>query len=793
MTRHILGQFLDSLRDRRSKAYIRTQFVILYGTLFAFLIAIIAGMSYKMIGTMEVETAEKGKILVEQTRDLIDVHLTQIDRMLTRFERSPVFRAFLIMPSYRKSSPELSIVIDAFNELKEYRLQNDFIRSVYLFSSKNGIVISSESIYLDFPAEYQFTLDYGHYRYPEFEERFLKEGARMKFAPADTIIADQDKISAVLCINSLPIGSRDPDFGFVLAALDGDRLNELLSGLYGAEYGGAFILDHDHNILSAVGSAKAREAALKMGLLDQDAQQKIQLGGEEWLVSIAHSKKFGFSLISATPRSVYAARLRTLVHFSIAIGVFFSIIGALFVFFLVLRNTKPLLDIADYAGLSRQNDNSTNLIPDTKGQNDIVQKDFLGRIKEGISRLSNEKEHLQDLLERRKPLLRQSIVRDLLEENYSDPQEVADLLADAGIKLRGDEGFAVSIASITSSLQEDFLQNPYSATRFALLNIEEAVELKWDNRAFSCSIGPKSIAILFLLESQDYDSFLRDLELFHYDLKEIYHIDIMLSCGNYASTLNEVPLSYRTAKRLLDYIEDHPAGKHMFVNSRCIPVLPAPQIYSIEIESRIIAEVRTGNIQVLDKTIQELLKNAKKADLAKGYNRPLAYHTLIHGLELTLQRLEHMDIIINEPNYQEMDDEQRLNFLLDKIKDIAIKKKAANSSDEIDLSERLEDYIKGRFSNPNLTLYMVAKDFGKKETWMYDYCKNQFGETFSSKLQSFRLSKAKELLAQTELSIEEISIQIGYGNSHSFRRAFKRVFGITPAEYREFIGKENKE
>ena len=345
-------------------------------------------------------------------------------------------------------------------------------------------------------------------------------------------------------------------------------------------------------------------------------------------------------------------------------------------------------------------------------------------------------------------------MRDLLEENYSDPQEVADLLADSGIKIRGDEGFAVSIASISSSLHEEFLQNPYSATRFALLNIEEAIELKWDNRAFSCSIGPKSIAILFLLESQDYDSFLRDLESFHYDLKEIYHIDIMLSCGNYASTLSEVPPSYRTAKRLLDYVEDHQAGKHMFVNSQCIPVLPAPQIYSIEIESRIIAAVRTGNIQILDKTIQELLKNAKKADLAKGYNRPLAYHTLIHGLEITLQRLEHMEIIINEPNYQEMDDEQRLNFLLDKIKDIAIKKKEANSSDEIDLSKRLEDYIKGRFSNPNLNLYMVAKDFGKKETWMYDYCKNQFGETFSSKVQSFRVSRDKELLEQTELSIE---------------------------------------
>jgi len=47
-----------------------------------------------------------------------------------------------------------------------------------------------------------------------------------------------------------------------------------------------------------------------------------------------------------------------------------------------------------------------------------------------------------------------------------------------------------------------------------------------------------------------------------------------------------------------------------------------------------------------------------------------------------------------------------------------------------------------------------------------------------------RLSYAKSLLADRELSIEQVAIQSGFYDSSSFIRSFKKEFGITPNRYR---------
>ena len=53
-----------------------------------------------------------------------------------------------------------------------------------------------------------------------------------------------------------------------------------------------------------------------------------------------------------------------------------------------------------------------------------------------------------------------------------------------------------------------------------------------------------------------------------------------------------------------------------------------------------------------------------------------------------------------------------------------------------------------------------------------------------------RITRAKELLHTTDLSIKEISLYIGYYNASSFIRRFKQHEGVTPNEYR-FAGKQN--
>lgn len=46
------------------------------------------------------------------------------------------------------------------------------------------------------------------------------------------------------------------------------------------------------------------------------------------------------------------------------------------------------------------------------------------------------------------------------------------------------------------------------------------------------------------------------------------------------------------------------------------------------------------------------------------------------------------------------------------------------------------------------------------------------------------MKKAEELLSETDMNIDQISIQVGYLNTSSFRRKFKQETGLTPSQYR---------
>jgi two-component system response regulator YesN len=52
-------------------------------------------------------------------------------------------------------------------------------------------------------------------------------------------------------------------------------------------------------------------------------------------------------------------------------------------------------------------------------------------------------------------------------------------------------------------------------------------------------------------------------------------------------------------------------------------------------------------------------------------------------------------------------------------------------------------------------------------------------------LETVRIEAASELLISTDMNIKETAEQIGYSSAHVFRRAFKRVTGVLPLEYRQ--------
>ncbi len=60
----------------------------------------------------------------------------------------------------------------------------------------------------------------------------------------------------------------------------------------------------------------------------------------------------------------------------------------------------------------------------------------------------------------------------------------------------------------------------------------------------------------------------------------------------------------------------------------------------------------------------------------------------------------------------------------------------------------------------------------------------QYGKTFGQVLTEKRLTAASHLLANTDLSVEQISRQVGFDSVSAFYRGFKQLYAMTPGAYR---------
>jgi AraC-like DNA-binding protein len=58
------------------------------------------------------------------------------------------------------------------------------------------------------------------------------------------------------------------------------------------------------------------------------------------------------------------------------------------------------------------------------------------------------------------------------------------------------------------------------------------------------------------------------------------------------------------------------------------------------------------------------------------------------------------------------------------------------------------------------------------------------GTTFLQILAEVRFNQAKKLLQQQQYSIQDIAL-VGYEEATNFIRAFKKMFGETPSQYRK--------
>jgi transcriptional regulator GlxA family with amidase domain len=93
-------------------------------------------------------------------------------------------------------------------------------------------------------------------------------------------------------------------------------------------------------------------------------------------------------------------------------------------------------------------------------------------------------------------------------------------------------------------------------------------------------------------------------------------------------------------------------------------------------------------------------------------------------------------------------------------------------------------YITERYQGP-LRLSVVASQIGVHPSHLCRLFKKELRISFRRCILMMRLHRSRQLLAESDKSIKQISFEIGFGCPEAFSRAFKQQVGYPPGQYRK--------
>ena len=98
----------------------------------------------------------------------------------------------------------------------------------------------------------------------------------------------------------------------------------------------------------------------------------------------------------------------------------------------------------------------------------------------------------------------------------------------------------------------------------------------------------------------------------------------------------------------------------------------------------------------------------------------------------------------------------------------------------------LNDYFEKSSSGKGLlTVHQIAEAMNISPNYLSDLLRIQTGQNTQQHIHEKLISKAKEKLSITELSVSEIAYELGFEHSQSFSTLFKKKTNMSPLEFRQ--------
>lgn len=206
-------------------------------------------------------------------------------------------------------------------------------------------------------------------------------------------------------------------------------------------------------------------------------------------------------------------------------------------------------------------------------------------------------------------------------------------------------------------------------------------------------------------------------------------------------------------KQLKEYLM---YGKAMEATEVYLTIIQETYLYPIVIYNMVISRI----VFMINNVVNLIVKNSP----TESFSSSIILSNLLQEVDTIEERNE------------------KFRMLFAQIQNVVENKK----NDKLDqVISNINQLIEKEYTNPSFSIDMLADEVGMSTAYICRIYKRHTGNTINETLFNRRMEMARELLLDSSASINDIAEKVGFNSSSYFYRAFKKVNGVTPNEFRK--------
>ncbi|PLT45162.1 helix-turn-helix domain-containing protein [Paenibacillus sp. FSL W8-1187] len=728
--------------------------------------------------------------LLEQVRYTMDKQIDLMKRLSMEIAWNDKLQTLMYSSQSAREAPYTAYQLS--DEFRMYKTSYASIAEFYVVWERGDSVIRPGNI-RDAETAYRTIHNSKALSFEKWKAETQREGpGRFIELPRSDAGKEQSSIAYVY---RLPDGLNGKLTGAVVVMADSSGFQADFESISGLGGGVLLMLDPDGRPLLT----NRPDAPELQAFLGADGRVSLAEGkaGDAELFHI-RSAVSGLRYALIIPSSLYWEKAEYVRRFT-ASSIAVSLLGAgVLTWFFLRRNYSPI------RGLVRSIDEREADVPEGRAEGNELK-----RIEQAIRRARSEKERIAEQLQKHQQVLRANMLQRLFKGRLDTPVSYEEAFRSFRMPLRSDR-FAVLLLALEN---EDSLHETLSGIEaaerrrlipFIIANVVEELCAKAGHAGYMAESDDLHACLVSLRpDAADAEAELRAAASEAQAFLRRYGMELTVSIGGIHGGWAGVAVAYQEAVDAMEY--RMLLGKTGILSYRDIRMESrAPSgkgyDYPLQEEQQLINIIKAGDLEQAAACMDEIAeRNFGNAPLSLGMARCLmfnllatmlkAIHELGEGEERVLE--EHpgwMERIMASTTFGEMQEE--LLRLLAEVCAIARTRRDAQVSQERQRSLRelvagVNRFIEANYMDASLNVNGIGEQFAMKGSYLSRLYRSQTGEGLLDSIHRTRISRAKLLIEGKRESISEISRQVGYNDSATFIRVFKKYEGITPGKYRE--------